>query len=314
MASNPPAAATAPLPNPQPNATMSVINTNIQAITAARNLNQSQEMLGRSLSRLSSGSKIVQPSDDAAGLAVSEKLDAQSRRVRAAITNVQNAISYVQTADGFMSGMTKILSRMSELAILARDVTKNATDIALYSEEFRALQDQLRATIGGSTSEIGGTADIDTPLGAFNGIALFGSTAGGGLTVTIGQAVGQEMTIGDSNLRSGDMLAIIEQDSSGAYTLGLTDATAIDAITDAIQHVATERASLGASQSRLELAATTLQVEYENLSSAISRIRDVDVAEESTRLAKYNILVQSGTAMLAQANQTPRSVLSLLQS
>ena len=289
---------------------MSVINTNTQAIAAARNLNKSQDMLGRALNRLSSGSKIVNPSDDAAGLAVSEKLDAQNLRVRAATTNVQNAISYVQTADGFMSGMTKILSRMSELAILAKDVTKNSTDTDLYQEEFQALQDQLRATIGGPSAEIGGTADIDTPLGAFNGITLFGSSTG--LSVTIGQAVGQDMTIPQSNLRDGDMLAIINQSTGGAYALSVTDAGAIGLITNAIQDIATERASLGASQSRLELAATTLQVESENLSSAISRIRDVDVAEESTRLAKYNILVQSGTAMLAQANQTPQSVLKLL--
>jgi len=291
---------------------MSVINTNIQAIAAARNLNASQEALGRSLTRLSSGSKIVNPSDDAAGLAVSEKLDAQNRRVKAATTNVQNAISYVQTADGFMSGMTKILSRMSELAILAKDVTKNSTDIALYQQEFGALQDQLRATIGGPTTEIGGTADIDTPLGAFNGITLFGHNASG-LTVTIGQAVGQDMKIPESNLRDGDMLDIIDQNGSGVYALSVTDSDAIGKITNAIQDVATERASLGASQSRLELAAKTLQVEYENLGAAISRIRDVDVAEESTQYAKYNILVQSGTAMLAQANQTPKSVLSLLQ-
>jgi flagellin len=291
---------------------MSVINTNIQAIAAARNLNQSQEMLGRSLTRLSSGSKIVNPSDDAAGLAVSEKLGAQNKRVKAAGTNVQNAVSYVQTADGFMGGMTKILSRMSELAILSKDVTKNASDIALYQQEFSALQDQLRATIGGTTSEIGGTANIDTPLGAFNGITLFGTNAAG-LTVTIGQAVGQDMTIKQSNLRTGAMLGIINQDNAGAYDLSLTDPTAITDITDAIQQVATERATLGAAQSRLELAATTLQVEFENLGAAISRISDVDVAEESTQYAKYNILVQSGTAMLAQANQTPQSVLKLLQ-
>ena len=152
---------------------MSVINTNTQAMIAARNLNQSNEMLGRSLTRLSSGSKIVNPSDDAAGLAVSEKLDAQSRRVKAATTNVQNAISYVQTADGFMSGMTKILSRMSELAILAKDVTKNTSDVGLYQQEFQALQDQLRDTIGGTTADIGGPTDVDTPLGSFNGIVLF---------------------------------------------------------------------------------------------------------------------------------------------
>ena len=292
---------------------MSVINTNIQAMAAARSLNASQEMLGRSLTRLSSGSKIVNPSDDAAGLAVSEKLDAQNRRVQAATTNVQNAVSYIQTADGFMSGMTKILSRMSELAILAKDVTKNSSDVDLYQQEFTALQDQLRATIGGSTAEIGGTADVATPLGAFNGITLFGSNSAG-LTVTIGQAIGQDMTIRESNLRSGAMSDLITQDGSGVYSLGISDPGLIGDITNAIQHVATERAKLGASQSRLELAATTLSVEYENLSSAISRIRDVDVAKESTQLAKYNILVQSGTAMLAQANQTPQSVLKLLQS
>lgn len=291
---------------------MSVINTNIQAIAGARNLNHSQEMLGRSLTRLSSGSKIVNPSDDAAGLAVSEKLDAQGRRVKAATTNAQNAISYVQTADGFMSGMTRILARMSELGILTKDVTKNVTDIDLYQQEFVALQDQLRATIGGTTAEIGGTTDIDAPLGAFNSITLFGSNAGG-LTVTIGQAVGQEMTIDDSNLRTGGMLEIIQQDASGAYTLTASSVDSIQKITDAIQHVAQERASLGAAQSRLELATQTLKVEFENLSSAISRIRDVDVAEESTQFAKYNILVQSGTAMLAQANQTPSTVLRLLQ-
>jgi flagellin len=131
--------------------------------------------------------------------------------------------------------------------------------------------------------------------------------------VTIGQAVGQDMTVQDTNLRDGAMLAIIQQDSSGVFSLNLTGATAIGDITAAIQDVATERATLGAAQSRLELAATTLQVEYENLSSAISRIRDVDVAEESTQFAKYNILVQSGTAMLAQANQSPKAVLQLLQ-
>ena len=292
---------------------MSVINTNIQAIAAARSLNQSQEMLGRSLTRLSSGSKIVNPSDDAAGLAVSEKLDAQNKRVQAASTNVQNAISYIQTADGFMSGMTKILSRMSELAILGKDVTKNSTDIALYQQEFSALQDQLRDTIGGTTAQIGGTADITTPLGAFNGISLFGSTTTP-LTVTVGQAVGQTMTIKQTDLRQGSLLDLVKQDSSGAYTASLTDSSITASITSAIQQVATERAGLGASQSRLELASTTLSVETENLASAISRIRDVDVASESTSYARYNILVQSGTAMLAQANQSPNSVLKLLQS
>lgn len=292
---------------------MSVINTNTQALVAARNINQSQDMLSRSLARLSSGSKIVNPSDDAAGLAVSEKLGAQSKRIKAAVTNVQNAISYVQTTDGFMSGMSKFLSRLSELAIYAKDVTKNSTDIALYAEEFRAIQDQLRETIGGTTAEIGGATDIDTPLGAFNGITLFGPKAAG-LTVTVGHALGQEMTVAETNFRQGAVLDIIHKDASGNYTFGVNDANSVGVINDGIQQVATQRASLGASQSRLELAASTLQVEFENLGAAISRIRDVDVAEESTNYAKYSILVQSGTAMLAQANQTPKSVLQLLQN
>jgi flagellin len=294
-----------------------VINTNIQALSAARNLGQSQEMLGRSLNRLSSGSKIVNPSDDAAGLAVSEKLDAQNLRVQAATTNVQNAISLTQSTDGFMSGMTKILARMSELGLLAKDVTKNSSDVALYQQEFSALQDQLRQTIGGTTTQIGGTADINPPLGQFNGITLFGNDtssdgSGSGLTVQVGEAVGQVMTIPQVNLRDGYMGAIIAQDSSGNYSLSLTSSNAIASITSAIQDVATERASLGASQSRLELASSSLQVEYENLSSAISRIRDVDVAAESTQLAKFQVLVQSGTAMLVQANQAPQAVLKLL--
>jgi flagellin len=133
------------------------------------------------------------------------------------------------------------------------------------------------------------------------------------MNVTIGQAVGQEMNIAQTNLRTGDMLAVVQQDASGNFLLSSTDSDAIEKITSGIQHIAEERASLGAVQSRLELASSTLMIEFENLSSAISRIRDVDVAEESTSYARYNILVQSGTAMLAQANQTPQSVLKLLQ-
>lgn len=298
---------------------MSVINTNMQAILGARSLKQSQEMLGRSLNRLSSGSKIVQPSDDAAGLAVSEKLDAQSRRIKAAGINVQNAISYVQTADGFMGGMTKILSRMSELGIMAKDVTKSSSDVALYQEEFKQLQNQLRDTIGvpsGMTAALGGSA-VSAPLGTFNSIELFGSSATGGFQVSIGENTAQKMLISDIDLRSsGAITSIIHQDGSGVFdSLSLTNSSVdvVGIVANAIQQVAAERATIGAYQSRLELASSTLDVEFENLTSAVSRIRDVDVAEETTQMARYNILVQSGTAMLAQANQMPQSVLKLLQ-
>lgn len=289
---------------------MTAINSNIQAQLAARNLDKTQQMLGRSLNRLSSGSKIVNPADDSAGLAVSSKLDAQSLRVQAASVNVQNAASFLQTSDDFMGGMNKILSRMSELSILAKDITKSPSDAAVYQKEFISLQDQLRSTIGGSTAEIGGTA-VSSPMGQFNGTQLFGSSAT--LTVGIGASVGQNITIPAPNLRAGSMLSLIQQDAGGNYALSSSSVGALATITNTVQQLATERATLGGVQSRLELAAATLQVEGENLSSTISRIRDVDVAVESTQLAKYNILVESSTAMLAQANQMPQSVLKLLQ-
>lgn len=280
------------------------INTNLSASAAARNLNQSQEMLSKSLNRLSSGSKIVSPADDAAGLAVSEKLQAQSRRLDAAATNVQNAVSYIQTADGFMSSMSQVLTRMSELSMMARDVTKNSGDVALYQQEFQALQAQLRDTIGG--------AGVTTPLGTFNGIELFGPNAAG-LQVTIGEGPGQTMTMGETNLRTGALATLLAAGAPPAFNLTVTSPTIADSVVNAIQQIATERATLGAAQSRLEVAAQTLSVEGQNLEAAISRIRDVDVAKESTQFAKHNILVQSGTAMLAQANQLPQSVLKLLQ-
>jgi flagellin len=274
-----------------------VINTNIQAISATRNLAESQALLGKSLSRLSSGSKIVQPSDDAAGLAVSEKLDAQNSRIQAARTNVQNAVSYVQTADGFMKSMTQVLTRMSELTTMARDVTKNTEDIALYDTEYQALKEQLADTIGLGTG---------SSLGTFNGIELFGPNPAG-LTVTIGEAVDQTMTIGETNLQDAT------QPLAQLLAAGTDVTNSAALVTDSIQQLATERATLGASQSRLEVASAQLVVQYENLEAAISRIRDVDVAEESTQLARASILVQSGTAMLAQANSLPQTVLKLLQ-
>lgn len=281
-----------------------VINTNIYAISSSNNLTKSQEMLGRSLSRLSSGDKIQQPSDDAAGLAVSEKMKAQQKRVEAANNNVQSAISYVQTSDGFLSNMSNMLSRMSELTMRAKDVTKNSQDIDLYDQEFQALKDQLRATIGGDTYDIDGT-----PLGTFNGISLFGNSTG--LTITIGEGGDQTMTIDGIDLR--DTASAIYSLLSTASSIGVSDTGANDAVISAIQQLASVRASLGAAQSRLEVAANQLDVQNVNLTAAISNIRDVDVADASTEYSRYQILVQSGTSMLAQANQLPATVLKLLQ-
>jgi flagellin len=291
---------------------MSTINTNLAALNSAMALDRNQDLLNDSIERLSSGSAIVNPGDNPAGVAVSDSLTSDNNLLTAASTNVQNALSYAQTSDGFMSTMSSVLSRMSELATEVEDPTKNASDDSQYELEFSSLQDQLRTMIGGSAAAIGGTT-VASPSGTFNGTTLFGSTATGGTTVEVGDAADETITIPDVNLQSGAMLSLIQQDSSGNYTLDAAAAGAITTITNAIDQVGSGRATMGAAESRLSLTASSLTVQQQNISSAISSISDVNVATESTMLAKYNILVQSGASMLAQANQDPNAVLKLIQ-
>jgi len=208
--------------------------------------------------------------------------------------------------------MGGLLSRMSELTQSATDATKSTQDRALYQAEFTQIQDQLRQTIGGTTAEIGGTTGVTKPLGMFNGLDLYGPNASG-ITIASGSHPGDSITIPETNLRNGAMLELFKQDAAGNYTLSVTDPTATKKITDAIGDMADERSILGGVGSRLEFAAGSLAVESQNITSAVSRIQDVDVAQESTQLTKYNLLLQSRTAMLSQANQSPKSVLKLLQ-
>jgi flagellin len=267
-----------------------VINTNTHAIAAASNLQTSEAMLSKSLARLSSGSKIVNPADDAAGLAVSMRLDAQIARLTAARSNVGNAISFTQTQDGYLKKIAKSLDRMSELSILAQDVTKSNADRALYDAEFQQLYDYFASA-----------ASKD-----FNGVSLFSAAT---LDVTI-DSEGGSFTMNGIDLAAGASY-------TGLATLDVTSTTnasaALTAVKAAITQLATDRATIGAYQSRMNFTSEQLTVSKENLSAASSRIQDVDVAEESTQYARYNILVQSGTAMLAQANQVPQSALRLLQ-
>lgn len=266
-----------------------VINTNISAQTAASSLQHSQSMLAKSLARLSSGSKIVNPSDDAAGLAVSSRLDAQVQRLAAARSNVGNAISFTQTQDGYLSKIGKALERMSELSVLAQDVTKTDADRALYNAEF--------TTLSAYVTDAGGKQ--------FNGVPLFSANA---LSVT---------TDGDGSTFSMNGIDLTAAEYTTATTSTIDNiANAQAALTNvnaAITKLSEDRASIGSYQARLSHTADQLTVSKENLTAASSRIKDVDMAEESTEFAKQNILVQSGTAMLAQANQVPQSVLRLLQ-
>ena len=265
-----------------------VINTNIQAQTSARTLQESPAMLGRSLNRLSSGSRITNPADDAAGLAVSRKLDAQVNRLAAAKSNLGNAISYTQTQDGFLQKVGRALDRMSELAILAQDVTKTDADRTLYQSEFSQL----------------GSFITSTAAKDFNGVSLFSTTA---LSVTV-DSEGSTFSMSGINLG-----AAAYTGATGASVASSTSAaSALTSVKSAISQLASDRASIGAFQARLNSTSEQVSVSKENLVAASSRIKDVDVAEESTQYARYNILVQSGTAMLAQANQQPQSVLRLL--
>jgi len=266
-----------------------VINTNISAQTAASNLQTSQAMLSKSLSRLSSGSKITSPSDDAAGLAVAMRLDAQVKRLEAAKSNVGNAISFTQTQDGYLKKIAKALDRMSELTILAQDVTKSDADRVLYNGEFVQLSAYFTSASGKD----------------FNGVTLFSSSA---LNVTT-YSEGNTFTMGGIDLAApvyGTALA----DNISTTTAAMT---ALSDIVLALTQLAADRATIGSYQTRLSFTSEQLTVSKENLMAASSRIQDVDIAEESTQYARYNILVQSGTAMLAQANALPQNVLRLLQ-
>jgi flagellin len=292
---------------------MNTVNVRVQTLADAQELGHIHELLSKSLGRLSSGIRITSPSSDPVGVGAIGKLEAENKRTQSAAVNVQNASSMVQSSVGFLASMGEIVTRMSELAQLSSDGMKSPPDIALYQVEFKQLQDQLRLTIGGTTAEIGGTVGVSTPLGTFNGNPLYGPNASG-TSIASSSHAGDNVNIPETNLRDGAMLELIQQDASGNYTLVATDPTGTQKLMDALDDIASERSVLGGVGSRLEFAAGTLAVEGQNLSAAVSRIQDTDIASESTRLTKLNILIESGTAMLSQANQSPKSVLQLLKA
>ena len=262
-----------------------VINTNTAASIASNNLAASNAMLQRSLNRLSSGSKIVNASDDAGGVAVASRLAAASKRSAVVSANVGNAVSFLQHQDSALKTVGKILERMSELQALYADPTKSTSDTALYGTEFSALKTSLVAMTDDkvNTLDIFATAamsvsvndQLSTPDAVAFGLANLGSAIG---------------TAGSS--------LVIDQVSN---------------LNTAIQTIAGQRAENGAKQSVLGFQQEMLGANRINMDAAISRIMDVDVAEESTQLARYNTLVQAGTSMVAQANQSTQSALQLLR-
>ena len=265
-----------------------VINTNTSAQSSSRLLSESSALLSKSLARLSSGSKITSPEDDVAGLAVSMRFDAQINRINSASSNINNAVSFNQTQDGFMKKVSKALDRMSELSVLSQDVTKSDADRELYNKEFSTLSSYITDL---------GTKD-------FNGVSLFDGTAKDVTT----DSDGNKFSMSGVDLASASYTSA----TSATVDTASNAASALTAVKTAITQLATDRATVGANISRLGMYSEQLGVLKDNLSAANSRIKDTDVAEESTKFARYNILVQAGTAMLAQANATPQSALRLL--
>jgi len=264
------------------------IQNNIAAFDAERNLNATSSRLQQSMARLSSGYRINTAADDAAGLAISEKLRAQIGGLAQANSNAQDGISLVQTAEGQMNEVHAMLQRVRDLAVQY----KNGT---LSTDDRTAIQSEVNQ-LGSEIERIGQSA-------AFNGISLL--AANGSITFQIGANDGD--TIAVSTISLGAAV------SSSVFSLSVSGTTDISEIDDAINAVSAQRADFGAVQNRLEHTINNLATYQENLTASESQIRDVDMASEMVEFTKDQILQQAGTSMLSQANQLPNSVLSLLR-
>jgi flagellin len=305
------------------------INTNHAASTASYYLSKNNAALQKSLTRLSSGSRINKPSDDAGGLAVSMKLNASINRMKGVNNNIQNAISFLEVQDGVLEGGASILSRMGELKSLSQDVLKNSSDIANYNAEFQNLQVQLYQMANENFNGVSLFATTTTSTGSTN--AVFGGTQDNTVSVftTDRGAAGSVVSINKSSMLSAvtftstsSTTAVAFADNSGATTKSLAAKNSSNALslgqlgvsffTAALENLATLRAENGGSTSRLQFSLEHISRSQTNLEAANGRIVDTDLASESTQLAKYNILVQASAAMLAQANVTPQTALMLL--
>ena len=274
----------------------SMINTNLASLNTQRNLSSSQSELNKSVQRLSSGLRVNSAKDDAAGLAIAERMNAQVRGMNVAIRNANDAVSLSQTAEGALGKVSDMLQRMRELAVQAANATNGVSDRANLNAEYAQLGAEITRTLAGTT---------------FNGINILG-TGAGTLTFQVGAGTTANDSIAVTTARL-DNAASITAVTGGSITSASTANTAMTNIDTAIDAVTSERANYGAAQNRFESAITVLQVSSENNAAARSRIVDADYAAETASLARAQILQQAGTAMLAQANQLPNSVLSLLR-
>jgi flagellin len=329
------------------------VNTNIISLNAQRNLNSSQSTLSTSMQRLSSGLRVNSAKDDAAGLAIAERMSAQTRGMNVAVRNANDGISLSQTAEGALGKMGDNLQRMRELAVQSRNATNSTGDRANLQKEFVELQKEIDRTL--TSTKFNGKAlftsaggDLEFQVGAGTsaddritvaGAELTGGTAAAAadktaaktLTDTYDDATddatrttaatnilatitsGTGTTAGEWTAAAG--IGIAAQDSAGADVTAVGDSidAAIDVIDKALDIVNDKRASFGAAQNRFEAVIANLNTGIENQSAARGRIMDADFATETASLSRSQILQQAGTAMVAQANQLPQQVLSLLR-
>ncbi len=278
------------------------INTNIASLNAQRNLNMSQGSLATSMQRLSSGLRVNSAKDDAAGLAIAERMNAQVRGMNVAVRNANDGISMSQTAEGALSQVGNALQRMRELAIQARNSTNSSSDKDSLNKEFSQLQMEIGRVLGGTT---------------FNGKHILGADATS-LTFQIGAntTADDTITISTTNMAMDATITAVTNTSTALIDASATSGaigSVIDNIDKALDNVNDTRATFGATQSRFDAIITNLQTGVENQSAARSRIMDADFASETANMSRAQVLQQAGTAMVAQANQLPNQVLKLLQ-
>ena len=317
------------------------INTNSTAASASFHLNRNTQALQKSLKRLASGSRIVHPADDSGGLAVSMKLKSSISRLSGAYNNVQNGISFLEVQDGILSAAGRIVDRMIELKGMSQDMMKNEFDNATYNNEFQELQVQLydmsQQTFNGVSlfaefANGGGDGVFhaipsDASRGFDNTVSIFVSSDGTtGAKVSIGKSLLlSALTIDASDLTSSIFQSANKDNSveggTGVYSFASNnlsgtmdlDAISVGVFNKALETIAALRARNGGTMSRLSFASENISTQKSNMQAALGRIVDVDVAAESTRLARNNVLVQASAAMLAQANSNPEIALMLIR-
>ena len=280
---------------------MAVINTNIMSLNAQRNLSATQSALATSVQRLSTGLRVNSAKDDAAGLAIAERMNTQVRGMNVAIRNANDAISLSQTAEGSLSKINDMGQRMRELAVQSANATNNDSDRASLNQEYQALAEEIKRNLAGAS---------------FNGTKLFAGAAALTFQVGANAATTDQITITTENLVGDNKLTAVigtNGNKPDGIATAATASAALGKLDDMLSMVNSKRAEFGATQNRFEAVIQTLQVSAENQTAARSRIMDADFASETASLTRSQVLQQAGTAMLSQANSLPNNVLSLLR-